>query len=173
MKFRIIGESCGIGQATLALFQERGHTRAGDDECSDVMVFCAGHDIGTCVYLLLDQVRSRVADAYVVVTSEHGSIPVGMEYVYYAAVKAAQKMVCKTLVKSGIPCVDVSPAFVIDSGKNKRINRDPKYWETVVFECRGTPPVTSKDVAAACVFAAENIGKVIGSTIRVSAGWRL
>jgi len=140
---------------------------------ADVLVFAAGHDYGACVDLLIECAEAKLARAYVVVTSEHGALPVGMNYVRYAAMKAAQKMVCRTLAHSGIPCVDVSPAFVMDSGKDKRVNRDEAYWEEIRAEMRGKPPVLSDDVARAVVFAAENVGKITGTTISVSAGWRV
>lgn len=171
MNYKIVGESSGIGQAVIALMAQRGHARAASGT-ADVMVFVAGHDYEVCVEMLLEAAEMASARAYVVVTSEHGSVPVGLHFARYAAMKAAQKMVCRTLAHAGIPTVDVSPAFVVDSGKSKRINRDQEYREQVFAECAGTPPVTSAVVASAIVYAAENVGYLTGTTIKVSAGWR-
>lgn len=171
MTFNIIGGSSGIGQAAQKLLLERGHQYTPSR--ADALVFCAGHDYQICVEKLIKEVENNSAKSYIVVTSQHGKRPVGLAYMRYAAMKAAQKMVCKTIAKSGIPCVDISPAFVVDSGKNKRIHKDPAYWDSVKAEMSGDPPVTSEDVAQAIAYACENASKITGTEINVSAGWRL
>lgn len=175
MIYKLVGITSGIGAAAHVMMTERGHTLVDTENYlgqTDVLIFCAGHDWEVCVEELIRHISDMKAESYVVVTSEHGDKPCGIAYIRYAAMKAGQKMICRTLAHMGIDCVDVSPAFVIDSGKSKRYNTDEEYRSEVQREMRGIPPVTSADVAAAIVFASENIGKITGTTIRVSAGWR-
>jgi NAD(P)-dependent dehydrogenase (short-subunit alcohol dehydrogenase family) len=179
MLIGVCGYSCEIGSAAIEeLYKHHEIKLTRDPEppdggrpTYDCVLFCAGHTYDVCVEKLLTFVP--LADSLVVVTSEHGTHPTGIEHVAYQAVKAAQKMVCKCIAKSGKPCVDISPAFVVDSGKNKRINSDRAYRDKIASECVGEFPVRSIDVAKAIVFAVENVKKLSGSTITVSAGWRV
>ncbi len=137
----------------------------------DIIVYCTGHDYQSCVTDLLT-IREH-GDSFIVVTSEHGSIPISdPKYTEYQAIKAAQKMVCRCFNRQGIPTVDISPAFIQDSGRAKRMNTDLTYRELIQEECNGDFPIMSGDVAEAIVFAIRNIGKIAGTTIKVSAGWR-
>jgi NAD(P)-dependent dehydrogenase (short-subunit alcohol dehydrogenase family) len=172
MTFTVYGSGGGIAAAARAAMAAAGHEELPLGQPVDCIIWAQGKDWEGCVSDLLR--HCGLASRYIVVTSEHGSIPIGESWVGYAGAKAAQKMVVQALAAQGVYAVDISPAFVMDSGgPNKKIHKDALYRQQIIDECRGEWPVLSADVARAIVFAAENASKITGSVIRVSAGWRL
>lgn len=142
------------------------------DTC-DTAIWCRGKSIDVSIIGLIEYIRRYQARSYIIVTSEHGSIPVSNpDYLEYAAIKAGQKMIFKSLLEQGIKAVDISPAFVGDSGNHKLINIDKEYRAHRQRECIGDFPVSTTDVAEAAVFALNNLNKIAGTTIRVGAGWK-
>lgn len=149
------------------------YSEVAKPEEAERIVWCRGNDWEGCVVKLHAVLVRCATTPFVVVTSEHGAIPAPDDsYWIYQAARAAQKHLLRCFASIGGNYIDVSPAFVVDTDPDKRINTNVSYRGKVRAQSNESFPVVIADVVAAILFALEHTEKMDGTTIRVSAGWR-